>query len=173
LVTRHRDFVFNLSYRLLGDYEDANDAAQEAFIKAYRSLKKFRFESTFSTWLYRITVNTCKNRLNSKAHRQKRRTVALDNPAAEGGSAAYQVKNGSPGPAARLERKERAAMVQKAIDALDADRKTVVTLRDIQGLTYEEIAAITGFALGTVKSKIARARAELRERLRSVIGNGM
>jgi RNA polymerase sigma-70 factor (ECF subfamily) len=118
-------------------------------------------------------VNTCKNRLNSRAHRQKRRTVALDNPGTDGGSAAYEVKNGSPGPAARLERKERAAMVQKAIDTLDADRKSVVILRDIQGLAYEEIAAVTGFALGTVKSKLARARAELREKLRSVIDNGL
>jgi RNA polymerase sigma-70 factor (ECF subfamily) len=173
LVTRHRDEVFNLCYRFLGDYEDANDAAQEAFIKAFRGLRKFRFDSAFSTWLYRIAVNTCKNRLNSKAHRQRRRTVALDNPGPDGGAAGYQVRNGSPDPAARLERKERAAMVQRAIDRLDSDRKTVVILRDIQGLAYEEIAAVTGLALGTVKSRIARARADLREKLRSVIDNGV
>lgn len=171
-MKRHRDSVFNLCYRLLGDYEDAGDAAQEAFIKAYRGLKGFRFEAAFSTWMYRIAVNGCTNRLHSKAHRQKSRTVALDNPG-PGGGQAYRLENGSPGPAAQLERKERAALVQEAVDALAPDQKTVVTLRDIQGLSYEEISGITGLALGTVKSKIARARAELRGRLRGVIGNGM
>jgi len=172
LVKRHRDSVFNLCYRMLGDYEEAGDAAQEAFIKAYRGLKGFRFEAAFSTWMYRIAVNGCTNRLNSKAHRQKRHTVALDNPG-PGRDCARRVANGSPDPADRLEEKERAALVQEALDALAPDQKTVVTLRDIQGLSYEEISGITGLALGTVKSKIARARAELRDRLKGVIGNGM
>jgi len=172
LVKRHRDFVFNLCYRLLGDYEDANDAAQEAFIRAYGGLKRFRFEAAFSTWLYRIAVNRCTNRLNSKAYRQKRRTVALDNPGSLGAEG-YRLENGSPGPSAQLESKERSALVQKALDALAPDQKTVVTLRDIQGLSYEEISSVTGLALGTVKSRIARARAELRDRLGGVAGNGL
>jgi len=81
LVIRHKDRIFNLCYRFLGDYEEANDSAQEAFVKAYGSLNTFRLESAFSTWLYRIAVNACKNKLGSAAYRAKRKTVSLDNPA--------------------------------------------------------------------------------------------
>ena len=80
LVIRHRERIFNLCCRFLGDYEEANDSAQDAFVKAYDSLNAFRLESAFSTWLYRIAVNTCKNKLGSSAYKAKRKTVSLDNP---------------------------------------------------------------------------------------------
>jgi RNA polymerase sigma-70 factor (ECF subfamily) len=170
LVIRHKDRIFNLCYRFIGDYEEANDSAQEAFVKAYGSLKTFRLESAFSTWLYRIAVNTCKNKLGSSSYRAKRKTVSLDNPGNnEVGALPMEIQNGTPSPLARMEEKERRRLVQTALDALPAEFKMVVALRDIEGLSYEEIAQVTGLNLGTVKSRIARARTDLRNKLRGVL----
>lgn len=170
LVIRHKDRIFNLCYRFLGDYEEANDSAQEAYVKAYRSLKTFRLESSFSTWLYRIAVNTCKNKLGSSAYKAKRKTVSLDNPGNnEDGPLPMEIQNGSPSPLARMEEKERMRLVQTAMDTLPTEFKMVVALRDIEGLSYEDIAEITRLNLGTVKSRIARARTDLRNKLRGVL----
>ena len=170
LVIRHKDRIFNLCYRFLGDYEEANDSAQEAFVKAYGSLNTFRLESAFSTWLYRIAVNTCKNKLGSAAYRAKRKTVSLDNPGNnEDGPLPMEIRNGTPSPLARMEEKEKMALVQRALDTLPTEFKMVVTLRDVEGLSYEEIAEVTGLNLGTVKSRIARARTDLRNKLRGVL----
>ncbi|MCJ7540486.1 MAG: sigma-70 family RNA polymerase sigma factor, partial [Desulfobacterales bacterium] len=78
LVLKYKDRLFNLVYWFLGDYQDANDCAQETFIKVFKSIKKFRFESAFSTWLYRIAINTCKNKIKSSAYRWKKKTVSLE-----------------------------------------------------------------------------------------------
>ena len=170
LVIRHKDRIFNLCYRFLGDYEEANDSAQEAFVKAYGSLNTFRLESAFSTWLYRIAVNACKNKLGSAAYRAKRKTVSLDNPGnSEDGPLPMEIQNGTPSPLARMEEKEKMALVQRALDTLPTEFKMVVTLRDVEGLSYEEIAEVTRLNLGTVKSRIARARTDLRNKLRGVL----
>lgn len=170
LVIRHQDRIFNLCYRFLGDYEETNDSAQEAFVKAYDSLSTFRLESTFSTWLYRIAVNTCKNKLGSSACKAKRKTVSLDNPGNPSDDPLHmEIPNGAPSPLARMEEKEKMALVQRALDALPTEFKMVVTLRDVEGLSYEDIAEITGLNLGTVKSRIARARTDLRNKLRGVL----
>jgi len=170
LVIRHKDRIFNLCYRFLGDYEEANDSAQEAFVKAYGSLNTFRLESAFFTWLYRIAVNACKNKLGSAAYRAKRKTVSLDNPGnSEDGPLPMEIQNGTPSPLARMEEKEKMALVQRALDTLPTEFKMVVTLRDVEGLSYEEIAEVTGLNLGTVKSRIARARTDLRNKLRGVL----
>jgi RNA polymerase sigma-70 factor, ECF subfamily len=168
LVLRHKDRVFGLCYWLLGDYQEANEAAQEVFLKAFRSLGQFRFESAFTTWLYRIGVNFCRNRNGSREYRQRKMTVSLDQHA-ENSGAALQVEDGSPFPDARMEEKERTMLIRKAIEALPEDQKAVVTLRDIEGLDYEEIAQITRLNLGTVKSRINRARLNLKEKLRSLL----
>jgi RNA polymerase sigma-70 factor (ECF subfamily) len=170
LVVKHKDRLFNLCYRLLGDYEEANDSAQETFIKVYRSLKKFRFESAFSTWLYRIAVNTCKNKLKSSAFRQKMKMVPLDNSnPANLNSPGREIQDESLSPSSALEKKQRMRVIQEAINALSPEQKEVVTLRDIEGFSYEEVAEITGFNVGTVKSRLARARQDLRKKLRSVM----
>jgi len=170
LVLKHHHRLFNLCYRFLGDYQEANDSAQETFIKVYRSLKKFRFESTFSTWLYRIAVNTAKNRLKSAEYRWKKKTVPLDNSVSpDHSSPAAGIQDETSSPAMELENKERMRLIQEAINALPPEQKEVVTLRDIEELSYEEIIEITGVNPGTVKSRLARARLELRKRLRSVI----
>jgi RNA polymerase sigma-70 factor (ECF subfamily) len=170
LVIRHKDRIFNLCYRFLGDYEEANDSAQEAFVKAYGSLSTFRLESSFSTWLYRIAVNTCKNKLGSSAYKAKRKTVSLDNPGEPSdGPLSMEIPNGALSPLARMEEKEKMHLVQRALDSLPTEFKMVVTLRDVEGFSYEDIAEITGLNLGTVKSRIARARTDLRNRLRGVL----
>jgi len=170
LVLKHKDKMFNLCYRFLGDYQDANDSAQETFIKVYRSLKKFRFESTFSTWLYRIAVNTCKNKLKSSEYRHRKKMVRLDNPGkSEGTTDSIEIRDKTQSPLVELEKKERLVLIQNAIDSLPPEKKAVVVLCDIEGLSYEEIAHITGYGLGTVKSKLARARLDLRKKLRRVI----
>jgi RNA polymerase sigma-70 factor (ECF subfamily) len=170
LVLRHQHRLFNLCYRFMGDYQEANDTAQETFIKVYGSLKRFRFESAFSTWLHRIAVNICKNKLKSLAYRQKKMTISLDNPgSAENGTPPMEIRDETHSPAKELETKQRMRAIQEAINMLPLEQKEMVTLRDIQGFSYEEIVEITGTALGTVKSRLARARLDLRKRLRSVI----
>jgi RNA polymerase sigma-70 factor (ECF subfamily) len=170
IVLKHKDKVFNLCYWFLGDYDEANDSAQEIFVKVYRALKKFRLESRFSTWLYRIAVNTCKNRVKSSEYRHKKQMVRLNNPGQpEGTIATPDILDESPSPMMELEKKERLMLIKKAINSLPAEQKMVVALRDIEGLSYDEVASITGLNLGTVKSRLARARLDLREKLRGVI----
>ena len=164
LVRRHKDRIFNLCYWLLGDYQEANDCAQDTFIKIFRNLSKFRFESSFITWAHRIAVNTCKNRLKSFHYRFSRKLVRLDDTGGSPGSIdTLAVETDTPEKA--QEKKERREMIQRAIDALPAEKRTVVVLRDIQGLSYEEIVAITGLNPGTLKSKLARARQDLKSKL--------
>jgi RNA polymerase sigma-70 factor (ECF subfamily) len=170
LVLKYRDKVFNLCYRFLGDYQDANDSAQDTFIKAYKALKGFRAESSFSTWIYRIAVNTCKNKLKSTDHRSRKLTQRLDNPGTAGNDGlSMEIADESLSPTMALEKKERTILIQKAINSLPKAKKVMIILRDMEGLSYDEIMTITGLRLGTVKSKIARARSDLREALRGVI----
>lgn len=171
LVLKYKDKVFNICYRFLTDYEEANDCAQETFVKVYRSLKNFRFESSFSTWLYRIAVNTCKNKVTSLEYRFRKKTVRLDSPVGdyEENSCSLEIGSKLLSPDVEIDRKEKGKIIEQAIDSLPQDQKTVVILRDIQLLSYEEIAKITGYNLGTVKSKLSRARQTLREKLRGLI----
>ena len=167
LVLKHKDRLFNLIYWSLGDYQDANDCAQETFIKVFKSIKKFRFESAFSTWLYRIAINTCKNRIKSSAYRWKKKTVSLETSnGSKNGNPFSETVNGSPTPVMALEKKERMMRIQKAINSLPEEQNRVVVLRDIQGLSYQDISDITGLNLGTVKSRLARGRLALKNRLK-------
>jgi len=168
LVLSHKDKVFNLCYWFVGDYQDANDLAQDVFFKAFKALKNFRFESAFSTWIYRIAVNTCKNRLKSFQYRLKKKFVHLNNTAAKS-NPGVEIADESSSPEIELGKKERMRLIKAAINSLPSNKKAVVVLRDIEGLSYEEISSVTGFNLGTVKSKLARARQDLREKLKGEI----
>jgi len=168
LVLRHKDRLFGLCFWLIGDYQDANDCAQESFLRAYRSLKKFRRESKFTTWLYRIAVNTCKNRLSSSHHRFMDKMIRMENPGS-GAEMSLELKDESLSPMMALEKMEKMRLIRNTMNALRAEQKMVVTLRDIEGFSYEEISEITGINMGTVKSRLARARQELRERLRGIV----
>ena len=170
LVLKHKDRLFNLVYWFLGDYQDANDCAQETFIKVFKSIKKFRLESAFSTWLYRIAINTCKNRIKSSAYKWGKKTVSLETVnSSKNGNPFSEIVNGSPTPAMSLEKKERMMWIQKAINSLPEVQNQVVVLRDIQGLSYQDISDITGLNLGTVKSRLARGRLELKNKLKGRI----
>jgi len=167
LIRLREKMVFNLCFRFLGNYEDADDCAQEVFLKVYRSLRKFRFESNFTTWLYRVTVNTCKNRLNSLEYRLRFKKMRIINskPTANAPKT-VEIGDESYSPDSTLKRKEISQLIQEAINKLPTPQRMVVVLRDMEGRSYEEIVEITGFKLGTVKSKLSRARQELRETLR-------
>lgn len=170
LVIRYKDRVFNLCLRFLGDYHEAEDIAQDVFIKAYKSLNKFRFESSFFTWLYRIAVNSCKNRVKSMGYRFRKSEARIDT--SEDSFEDFQREQGADpygNPAVDLENKETMQTLKRAINSLPTDQKSVVILRDIQGLSYEEITEITGFKLGTLKSRLSRARYSLREKLGDII----
>ncbi|ABK17018.1 sigma-70 family RNA polymerase sigma factor [Syntrophobacter fumaroxidans] len=170
LVLRHKDRVFNLCWRLLGDREEANEQAQEVFVRVFRSIKDFRFKSSFSTWLYAIAVNTCRNRLKSSEYRRRRRMVSIDalqDPDCD--RAVPELRDPSPSVLDRMTDRERDGLIQSAIDSLPEESRTIVVLRDIEGIAYEEIAAVTRLNLGTVKSRLARARQQLRDKLKGLI----
>ena len=169
-MRRSQDKVFNLCYRMMGEHEEARDCAQETFVRAYRGLKDFRFEASFSTWVLTIAVNICRNRLKSLEHRSWRKMLRIDS-ALEGaeGSSSIEIEDPAPNALAQLTKKERDQLLQQAIDGLPREAKIVTVLRDIEGLSYEEIVRITGYNPGTVKSRLARAREQLRRKLEGLI----
>jgi RNA polymerase sigma-70 factor, ECF subfamily len=169
IVLKYQDRVFNLCYRLLGDRDEAEDSAQDVFIKVYRSLKGFRFKSSFYTWLYRVVINTCKNRIKSVEYRRSKSRVSIDNDKDNREYGIPVITDNRPVPDKTLEQKEKMARIQEALNSLPSDQKTVVILCDIEGLSYEEIARITKNRLGTVKSKLSRARLGLRNKLEGII----
>ncbi len=166
LVLRHKDRIFNLCYRLLGEYGDAEECAQETFIKVFRSLEGFRFESSFSTWVYTIAVNICRNRRNSAEHRFWKRVLRFGQDSREDeGPGDFEIEDSAPSPLVQMTEKERGIMLQSAVNSLSHDHRTVIVLRHVEGLSYEEISRITGYNLGTLKSKLARARLILQNKL--------
>jgi RNA polymerase sigma-70 factor (ECF subfamily) len=159
LVLRHKDRVYGLCLRLLsGEAAEAEDAAQEAFVRGYRGLREFRMESKFSTWMYRIAVNVCKNKMASRSWREARLGIDLDTADATQAS--------SPTPSQLLDAKTRKTRIESAIARLPDEQRELVVLRDVEGRSYEEIAAATGLNPGTVKSRLNRGRAQLREWLK-------
>jgi len=150
------------------DAAEVEDVTQEAFIKAYRALPSFRGESAFYTWLYRIGINTAKNYLVALGRRAPT-TTGFDNEEAEGFEDAEQLRDAST-PESELEGKEIAATVNRAMDALPADLRTAITLREIEGLSYEEIASVMNCPVGTVRSRIFRARDAIAAELRPLLG---
>jgi len=168
LVTKYRDKVFNLCFHILGDFDEADDCAQEIFIKVYNNLKKFRFKSSFPTWLYRIAVNTCRNRISS-LHSRINRTALRIGISPDSVTDHTDILDSSYEPGALLEKSEQMNNVYKAIESLPENLRILVILRDIEGKSYEDISSITGTNLGTVKSRLVRARHQLREKLRGVV----
>jgi RNA polymerase sigma-70 factor, ECF subfamily len=160
LVLKHKDRIFGLCLRLMaGDRDEAEDAAQETFVKVYQGLKDFRMESRFSSWVYRIAVNTCKNRLVSRPYRDSRRHRDLDAADSDGAPSA-------PSPAQVLEAKGKRERIEEAIARLPEEQRILVVLRDVEGRSYEEIAGTTGLNPGTLKSRLNRGRRQLQEWLR-------
>ncbi|MDQ2085267.1 sigma-70 family RNA polymerase sigma factor [Herbivorax sp. ANBcel31] len=165
LIEKCQKKVFNIAFKMMGNYEDASELAQEAFIKAYKSIKKFKGDSLFSTWIYRITTNVCLDELRK---RKNKKVISLDEYIKyDGEEIKRQVKDESPGPEKVFEKREIKNIMKKCIDSLPIEYKTVVVLRDIQGFSYEEIAKIIKCPEGTVKSRINRARKALKDILKN------
>jgi RNA polymerase sigma-70 factor (ECF subfamily) len=156
LVRRHEKTIFNLVYRMLGDYDDAAETSQEVFLSAYRAIGQFRGEANFSTWLYRIALNHATTRRKSAALRQKR-FVAIDG--------SDLIDNDQIGPVETLEKKELRERVQRALSELEPEDATVILLRDLQDVPYEDVARVLQIPVGTVKSRLHRARQALKAKL--------
>jgi RNA polymerase sigma-70 factor (ECF subfamily) len=163
LVETHRDAVFGLAFRLTGHYDDANDVAQEVFVLAFRKIGQFQGASRLKTWLYRIAVNTTKNFWKRRERRGYSVTDSIDEPIqGEEGSRARDVPSTAPDPARHAAGKEAVEALQASMSKLNPEQREALTLRCVEGLSYDEIAEISQCNLGTVKSRINRARAELR-----------
>lgn len=164
LVRLYEGRVYNLCYRMLGDGESAADATQDAFLSAYRNIRSFRGGS-FRSWLLRIATNTCYDVLRA---RKRRPTVSLDIDAdEENDQSPLQIADAAETPDDTALRRELAGEIQRNLAQLPEEQRIVLILSDIEGLAYEEIAHITGANLGTVKSRLSRGRARLRELLRA------
>jgi RNA polymerase sigma-70 factor (ECF subfamily) len=157
LVRRHQKTTFNLVYRLLGDYDEAAEVAQEVFLSAYKSIDRFRGDANFSTWLYRIAFNHASTRRKTLKISQHR-FVPLDG---------IEVSGEAADPVKALEQKETQDHVQQALNALNREDALIILLRDLQDVSYEQVAAILEIPVGTVKSRLHRARKALKTKLDS------
>lgn len=164
LVRIHQNRVYALCLQLSGNRDDAQDLAQEAFIRAYRALGSFRNEADFGTWLHRITVNVC---LNFRRKNGSRQVLYLDEPYrdADGSEVKHEVASEGGDPLRALEEKEFRELVRAALGGLSGEHRTVLVLREIYGYSYEEVSRMLGCSLGTVKSRLSRAREAMRRRV--------
>jgi RNA polymerase sigma-70 factor (ECF subfamily) len=163
LVTDHQRMVYQLAIHLLGDHQEALDLSQEVFLRVFRTLPQFRGQAALRTWIYRIVLNQASNRQRWWRRRHRSKQVSLDEHMALHGD----VPN-SAAPDRVLRQKETATAVWRVLDGLPFDQRAVVVLREIDGLSYDEIADSLGVAVGTVKSRLARARGSLRAALGSI-----
>lgn len=167
IVLAYQQKVFNLAYRLLGEREEAEDLTQEVFINVYRHLSKFRGQSQFSTWIYQVTMNHCRNRLKYLKRRYHHATESLDDPLhTSEGEIDRDLPDEGDVPDDVLYRQQVQWLVQVALGRLREDYREVVVLRDIQDLSYQEMTEVLGLPEGTIKSRLHRARLELRGTLR-------
>jgi RNA polymerase sigma-70 factor, ECF subfamily len=163
LVATHQRMVYNLSLHLLGDRDEALDLSQEVFLRVFRTIARFRGQSALRTWIYRIVVNQARNRQRWWRRRHRSEQVSLDAHVAKFGD--LESRNDASAPERAFARKETANRIWQALDRLPFDQRTALVLREIDGLRYDEIAYSLGIAVGTVKSRLTRARQALREEL--------
>ncbi len=168
LVAKYQRKLGRLLSRFIRDAAEVEDVTQEAFIKAYRALPSFRGDSAFDTWLYRIGINTAKNYLVAMGRRAPT-TTEFDSEEAENFEDGDQLRDVNT-PEAELMSKQIAATVNETMQALPEELRTAITLREIEGLSYEDIATIMNCPIGTVRSRIFRARETIAERLRPLLG---
>ena len=153
LAAENERQVYAVCFHMMGNREDAQDCAQETMLRAFRSFASFRGEASFSTWITRIAMNACTDAL-----RKRRDAVSLDALREDQG---FDPPDGAPTAYARLEERERLRLLREGLDLLAPDLRQMIVLRDMQGRSYEEIGEILGVPLGTVKSRVSRAREKL------------
>ncbi|MBN1135282.1 MAG: sigma-70 family RNA polymerase sigma factor [Anaerolineae bacterium] len=160
LVIRYQSMAYNLAYRILGDEDAASDATQDAFVSAFKAMPRFRGGS-FKAWVLRIVTNACYDQLRA---RRRRPTSSLDDLEGDADHSPYLL-DPAERPDEAVARRELDCVIQAGILTLPADQRSVLVLSDLQGMDYQEIAQVTGLALGTVKSRLSRGRAKLRDYL--------
>lgn len=171
LVARHQKRMLNIAFRIVGEYDDACEVVQDAFVSAYKNIKSFRQEAKFSTWLTAITVNLSRNRLKRLRIHQARVPVSLDAPVrTDDGEVMPDPPSMEPSVLDRLEKQDVTRKVQDCIKALDPDFREVLVLRDMQDLSYDEIGTMLKVAAGTVKSRLFRARESVKGCLKKAMG---
>jgi RNA polymerase sigma-70 factor (ECF subfamily) len=172
LVRRHQKKMLNTAYRIIGDYDEACDVVQEAFLSAYRAIGKFRGDARFSTWLCGIVVNQSRSHMTQKAVRSRREAASLDDPVkSKDGSLMNEPRSQEESVIERIEKREVEAKVQECIGFLDSEQREVLVLRDIQEFSYEEIGVMLKLPEGTVKSRLFRARIALKDGLLRKFGD--
>lgn len=159
LMAQHENRMYAVALRMCANREDAQDCLQEAMLRVYRAIGSFKGQSTFSTWVYRITMNTCLDELRRKKNRQN---TSLDNLVDMG----WSPTDGGAGPEKQALMREMREKMHGAIRELPDDMRAAVVLRDIQGFSYDEIAQMLEINVGTIKSRISRGREKLREKLK-------
>ncbi|OFV47219.1 RNA polymerase sigma-H factor [Oligella urethralis] len=169
LVSKYQRRILRLLGRILYNQSDVEDVAQETFLKAYRALPKFRNESAFYTWLYRIAVNTARNHLSSKQNQ----LFVSDQLESQDGETFSLLDNLTDGetPETHMHNREILEALQAALDDLPEQLRQAIVLRELEGLSYEEIAGVMDCPVGTVRSRIFRAREAISERLKSLLGS--
>jgi RNA polymerase sigma-70 factor (ECF subfamily) len=171
LVVGHQRRAFNVAYRILGDYDEAADATQEAFVQAYRALGGFRGEARFGNWLLTIVLNQCRNRLKHWKRRARSKHDSLSDPiAGEDSDLRRELSDPAPNPLEQLESRQLEELVREEVRHLDEEQATVLVLRELQDIGYEEIAQMLDVPIGTVKSRLHRGRGALAARLERRLG---
>ncbi len=166
LFAAYEQKIFNVIYRMVGDYEDAADLTADTFARALRGYERFRGEAQPYTWLYRIALNLCKNYFRQQQHRSRVHSFSLDSPAdMDGDPFAREIEDPTQSPQAQVEAKELEARVTQCLAALRPEFRTLIVLRDVQGLSYQEIGEVVGCSEKAVKSRLFRARMQLRDAL--------
>jgi len=173
LVRKYQKRMLNIAYRMIGDYDDACETVQETFLSAYRSIRRFRKEAAFSTWLYGICVNHAKNRLKQSSCRSRYEAQSMDDPVEteDGSFGRREMPSDHLTALEEMERKEIQERVRECRNGLDDEYREVLVLRDIQGFSYDEVRDILGIPDETVKSRLFRARDALKASLKKVFGD--
>ena len=161
LIERHQQHIFNLCYRMLRRFEEADDATQDTFLKAYRSLKRFRGDARLKTWLCQIARNECLNRLRHENMASLDQQLTTDY--------SFQIADSTPSPLELIEQQETQSIVHEAINTLPHQYRLVITLFHLNGLSYEEISQVMEIPMGTVKTHIFRARELLKSKLQAFV----
>ena len=163
LIRRHQQTVFAVAVPMLGDRDEAQDVDQDVFVRAYQGFGAFRQDAALSTWLVSITINLCRNKRRWWARRKRLIVASLDDPLeTSDGTLAHEVADPSPTPASAAQSWEQRERLAATLQLLDSQDREMIVLRDVQGYAYEEIATMLRVRLGTVKSRLNRARLRLR-----------
>ena len=165
LILSYHKKVLNLAYRMLGSVSDAEDAAQEIFIKVFRTLYSFNERSAFSTWLYKVATNVCLDILRKRKRQNGGAMVSINRYNSQDDEYELPIEDDAPSPYEEAQKKEAMRALNSALDLLSEEQRAVIVMRDINGLSYEEIADVMECSLGTIKSRINRSRLALRKLL--------